>query len=83
MWRLTGLAVLLTTMLSSPLAAAATPDLAALTARIEQIIRTSPGDVGVALVHVESGVRLSIHGDQRFPMASVYKLPIAIEALAR
>jgi beta-lactamase class A len=82
MWRLTGLAVLLTT-LSSPPAAAATPDLAALTARIEQIVRTSPGDVGVALTHVESGVHLSIHGDQRFPMASVYKLPIAIEALAQ
>ena len=83
MWRLTGLAVLLTTTLSSPSAAAATPDLAALTARIEQIVRRSPGDAGVALVHVESGARLSIHGDQRFPMASVYKLPIAIEALAQ
>jgi beta-lactamase class A len=83
MWRLIGLAVLLT-MLSSPTAAAAaTPDLAALNARLEQIIRTSSGDVGVALAHVESGARLSIHGDQRFPMASVYKLPIAIEALAQ
>ena len=28
-------------------------------------------------------MHLSIHGDQRFPMASVYKLPIAIEALAQ
>jgi beta-lactamase class A len=82
MCRLIGLAVLFTT-LSSPPAAAATPDLAALTARLEQIVRTSPGDVGVALTHVESGVHLSIHGDQRFPMASVYKLPIAIEALAQ
>jgi beta-lactamase class A len=83
MWRLTGLAVLLT-ILSSPAAAAATaPDIAALTARLEQIIRASPGEVGVALTHVESGARLSIHGDQRFPMASVYKLPIAVEALAR
>lgn len=83
MWRLTGLAVLLTTLSLPPAAAAATPDLAALTARIEQIVRSSPGDVGVALAHVESGARLSIHGDQRFPMASVYKLPIAIEALAQ
>ena len=83
MWRLTGLAVLLTTLSSPPAAAAATPDLAALTARIEQIVRTSPGDVGVTLAHIESGARLSIHGDQRFPMASVYKLPIAIEALAQ
>lgn len=82
MWRLTGLAVLLTT-LSSPTAAAATSDLAALTARLEQIVRTSPGDIGVSLVHIESAAHLSIRGDQRFPMASVYKLPIAIEALAQ
>src|SRR5215510_11952259 len=83
MWRLTGLAVLLTTLSSPAAAVAAPPDLAALTARLEQIVRTSPGDVGVALTHVESGTHLSIHGDQRFPMASVYKLPIAVEALAQ
>ena len=83
MWRLTGLAVLLTTLSSPGAEAAAAPDLTALTARLEQIVRTSPGDVGVALTHVETGAHLSIHGDQRFPMASVYKLPIAVEALAQ
>ena len=83
MWRLTGLAVLLTTLSSPAAEAAAAPDLTALTARLEQIVRTSPGDVGVTLTHVESGAHLSIHGDQRFPMASVYKLPIAVEALAQ
>jgi beta-lactamase class A len=83
MWRLTGLAVLLTTLSSAAAATAAAPDLTALTARLEQIVRTSPGEVGVALAHIESGARLSIHGDHRFPMASVYKLPIAIEALAQ
>jgi beta-lactamase class A len=83
MWRLIALAVLITTLSSSAAAAAPAPDLGALTARLEQIIRTSPGDVGVALTHVESGTHLSINGDQRFPMASVYKLPIAVEALAQ
>src|SRR5262249_29093548 len=29
------------------------------------------------------GATLSVHGDERFPMASVYKLPIAIELLAQ
>jgi beta-lactamase class A len=58
-------------------------DLASLEAGINRIIRASPGEVGVALVHIESGARLSVHGDRRFPMASVYKLPIAIEALAQ
>jgi beta-lactamase class A len=37
----------------------------------------------VGLVHVETGARISINGDQRFPMASVYKLPIAVELLAQ
>jgi beta-lactamase class A len=83
MWRLTGLAVLLTTLSSPAAAAAAAPDIEALTARLEQIIRASPGEVGVSLAHIESGIRLSIHGDQRFPMASVYKLPIAIELLSQ
>jgi beta-lactamase class A len=41
------------------------------------------GDVGVAVVHVESGERLSLRGGERFPMFSVYKLPIAIEFLSR
>ena len=82
MRRLTGLVAVLATF-SSPAAFDQSPDVNALTARFEHIVRTSPGEVGVALVHVESGVHVSIHGDQRFPMASVYKLPIAIEALAQ
>jgi beta-lactamase class A len=57
---------------------AAGSDLRELEATFDRIIRTSGGDVGVALVHVESGARISINGDQRFPMASVYKLPIAL-----
>jgi len=34
------------------------------------------------VVHVESGAQLAIHGDQRFSMASVYKLPIPLELFA-
>jgi len=46
-------------------------------------VSASRGQVGVALIHVESGARLAIHGDQRFPMASVYKLPVALELLTQ
>jgi beta-lactamase class A len=67
----------------SAAAQATAADLTSLEADINRIIRASSGEVGVALVHIESGARLSIHGDQRFPMASVYKLPIAIEALTQ
>ena len=65
-----------------PLSAAG-PDLSGLGTIFDRIIRTSGGEVGVALIHVESGARISIRGDQRFPMASVYKLPIAVELLAQ
>jgi beta-lactamase class A len=59
------------------------PDLSSLEAKFDRIVLASRGDVGVSLIHVESGARLAIHGDQRFAMASVYKLPIALELLAQ
>jgi beta-lactamase class A len=78
----TALFVVILFCLACP-AAASGPDLSRLEATFDRVIRTSGGEVGVALVHVETGARLSIHGDQRFPMASVYKLPIAVELLAQ
>ncbi len=39
--------------------------------------------IGVAAIHLESGRRLSIRSMERFPMGSVYKVPIAIEVLHR
>ena len=39
--------------------------------------------MGVALIHIESGRHIAIRGGDRFPMASVVKLPIAIELLAQ
>jgi beta-lactamase class A len=82
MSRLSGPLLVLALFSSQP-TSGTTPDLAPLPARLVQIVSTSAGEVGVALVHVESGAHVSIHGDRRFPMASVYKLPIAIEALSQ
>ena len=59
------------------------PDLSALAATFDRIVRTARADVGVALIHVESGALVSVHGDRRYPMASVYKLPIAVELLTQ
>jgi beta-lactamase class A/glyoxylase-like metal-dependent hydrolase (beta-lactamase superfamily II) len=39
------------------------------------------GTVGVAAIHLESGRRLSVEGATPFPMASVYKVPIALAVL--
>ena len=56
------------------------PDLAAAFAEAE---REGQGHLGVAILHVESGERGAYHGEERFPMQSVFKLPLAIEVLAR
>jgi beta-lactamase class A len=39
------------------------------------------GHVGVAVLHLQSGVHASVNGDRRFLLASVYKLPIAYAAM--
>jgi beta-lactamase class A len=57
----------------------AAPDLSSLEATFNRIARQTRGEVGVALIHLESGVHFEIRGTQGFPMASVCKLPIALE----
>ena len=47
-------------------------------ARISRRVR---GEVGFTAIHVESGTRVSFNGDRRFPMASVSKVPMALEYL--
>jgi len=39
--------------------------------------------VGYAAVDLESGRRVSFHGDDHFPMASVFKFPVALVVLQR
>jgi beta-lactamase class A len=48
---------------------------------LEKIASRIDGVTGVTAVHLESGRRVSLNGDARFPMASTYKFPIAIVAL--
>ena len=63
---------------------AANPGLSTLNLRLMQIATSAPGEIGVSLVHVESGAQLfSYDADKPFPMASVYKLPIAFEMLSQ
>jgi len=40
------------------------------------------GTVGAAALHVASGRRVQLNGDERFPLASVCKVPIAMQMLA-
>ncbi|MGB9701009.1 MAG: class A beta-lactamase [Thermodesulfobacteriota bacterium] len=41
------------------------------------------GIVGVYALHLETGRKISFHAQERFPMASVYKIPIAVQLLHR
>jgi beta-lactamase class A len=45
------------------------------------LAKASSGEMGVAAVHIESGRRIGLRSSERFPMASTYKLPIAIHLL--
>jgi beta-lactamase class A len=53
----------------------------ALRGQIEEIARAAQGRVGAAVTVLETGESVGVHGDVRFPMQSVYKLPIAMAAL--
>lgn len=47
----------------------------------EKIAQTAQGRVGVTATVLETGKSVSLNGNQRFPMQSVYKLPIAMAIL--
>jgi beta-lactamase class A len=49
--------------------------------QIEEMSRAAQGRVGVAVTVLETGESVAVHGDEHFPMQSVYKLWIAMAAL--
>ena len=62
---------------------AATLPFPGLQSQFEKIAGDAKGRVGVAVKIVESGETADLHGDERFPMHSVYKLPISMAVLQR
>ena len=62
-------------------AAAGLPGATVFLREVERLAQPVGGRLGFAAHHLESFERFSIRGGERFPMASVYKLPIAIELL--
>lgn len=55
------------------------PALLRLHAELERIEPLAGGRLGVAAIHLESGRQVYLHGDESFPMASTYKVPIAVQ----
>lgn len=57
--------------------------LSVLRAEIERLAEGARGTVGVGVLHLESGRELYVNGDEACPMASTYKVPIAVQLLTR
>ena len=69
---------------SAPLAQRASdPALQRLEREIARLSTVSGGVVGVTTIHLETGRRVSMNGTDRFPMASTFKVPIAVQLLTR
>ncbi|MDH4109628.1 MAG: class A beta-lactamase [Gammaproteobacteria bacterium] len=52
-----------------------------LTRELERLAATAGGSMGVAVVHLESGRSAFVNADEPYPMASTYKVPLAVELL--
>ncbi len=50
----------------------------ALHAELTRIATSVRGTVGVCAQHIERQHRIAYNADMRFPMASVFKLPVAV-----
>jgi len=75
-------ASLSTLFLASALVAADT-QLPRLEREMQRVSKIAGGVVGASAMHLESGRQASLHGDERFPMASAFKIPIAVQLLHR
>jgi beta-lactamase class A len=64
-------------------AAAGAQSLAQLEREIARLSTIAGGMVGVAALHLESGRSVVFNPSARFPMASSYKVPIAVQLLTR
>jgi len=51
-----------------------------LQAQIQSAIDASGAEMGVSLLHIESGAAINIGADEAYPMCSVLKIPVLCEA---
>jgi beta-lactamase class A len=54
-----------------------------LKAEVDRLAATGGGKMGVTAVHIETGARFALNGGDPFPMASSYKVPIAVQLLTK
>ncbi len=51
--------------------------------QFDSLAQSVDGTLGVAIIDLDTGDTLSLHGDDRFPMQSVFKFPLALAAFGR
>ncbi|MGH2443951.1 MAG: serine hydrolase [Chloroflexota bacterium] len=61
----------------------ATIDLAALQDAVETHVREAGAEFGVYIRHVQTGATVEVSGGELYLLASVFKVPLLIEALAQ
>jgi len=59
------------------------PGLGRLRSELERLSAIAQGTVGIGVIHLETGRELFLNGSESFPMASTYKVPIAVQMLTR
>lgn len=62
-------------------AAAPAASIDSLRATLDRMVAGAEGRVGVAVALIDTGEEVAIAGDERFPMQSVFKLPLAMTVL--
>ena len=50
--------------------------------QIEYVAHATDGVAGVDAVHIETGRSVSLRGTEAYPMASAFKLPVAVQILS-
>ena len=59
------------------------PALQRLEREMARLSKSAGGVVGATAIHIETGRRVTLNGGERFPMASTFKVPIAVQLLDR
>ena len=62
---------------AAPTVRAADPGL--LESRLAEVVAKFPGTMGVAVKNLDTGASISVHGDVRFPTASLIKVAVMVE----
>ncbi|KRG77906.1 hypothetical protein ABB30_06335 [Stenotrophomonas ginsengisoli] len=47
----------------------------------QRLVAMLPGEVGVSMLHLQSGRAVHVNGERAFPLASVMKVPVAVHIL--